>query len=65
MSYVRELTFKSTNSKHFAEIHKRIKELQRGVKQKAMDKAKEELAEQEPLMIIKGLEKFLSSIKFI
>lgn len=37
-----------------AEVQKKIKDLQKKVKQKEIDKAKEDLKEQEPLVLVKG-----------
>ena len=54
MVYVRELTFRSTNGKNLNEVVKKIKDLQKRIKQKEIEKAREEVKEQEPLQVIKG-----------
>eukprot|EP00331_Platyophrya_macrostoma_P013437 CAMPEP_0176433956 /NCGR_PEP_ID=MMETSP0127-20121128/16370_1 /TAXON_ID=938130 /ORGANISM="Platyophrya macrostoma, Strain WH" /LENGTH=741 /DNA_ID=CAMNT_0017816561 /DNA_START=55 /DNA_END=2280 /DNA_ORIENTATION=- len=63
MLYIRELTFRSTNAKNFAEVQKKIKDLQKKVKQKELDKVKEDLKEQEPLVLVKGKRPILQDLK--
>lgn len=41
--------------KNFAEIQKKIKDLQKKVKQKELDRVKEDLKEQEDLVLVKGI----------
>lgn len=60
--YIRELTFRSKDSKKMNETHKKIKELQKRTKTE-LDSNKENLSEQENLILLKGKRPQLQDLK--
>lgn len=62
--YVRELTFRSHDVKRITENLKKIKDLQKNIKLKQLDEInRDELAEQEPIQVIKGKRPCLQDLK--
>ncbi len=64
--YIRELTFKSKNSKHVADVIKKVKDHQKKLKEKATEKDEKNVVfnpEEDPLVLIKGKRPMLSDLK--
>jgi len=66
LMYIKELTFKSKSGKNVADVIKKVKDLQKKIKEKATEKDEKNVVfnpEEDPLVLIKGKRPVLQDLK--